>query len=69
MILEQARKMAMKDFKNHKVAINIVCNKLAETPQTDDGQDNRYEFCPADSMDIMFPISRKQFWEIVEVVK
>jgi hypothetical protein len=68
MTLDDARKMAQEDADNYQVTINLIYDKLAEYPVTDDGEDNRYGFCAVDAMDIMFPEHLKEFWNIVEVV-
>ena len=69
MILEDARKMAQEDADNYQVEINIIYDKLAEYPVTDDGKDNRYEFCAVSSMAIIYPYRLKEFWDIVDKVK
>ena len=45
MTLQEARTWAQEDANNYQVDINIVYDKLAEYPVTDDGEDNRYGFC------------------------
>lgn len=68
MTLEEARQWAQEDADQYNVVINVVYDKLAEYPVTDDGEDNRYGFCAVDAMDIMFPESFKDYWNLVEVV-
>ena len=68
MTLQEARTWAQEDANNYQVDINIVYDKLAEYPVTDDGEDNRYGFCAIEAMDIMFPDHLKDYWDIVELV-
>jgi hypothetical protein len=69
MTLEEARKWAQEDADQYGVVINVVYDKLAEYPVTDDGEDNRYGFCAVDAMDIMFPENFKDYWNLLEVIK
>ena len=68
MTLQEARTWAQEDANNYQVDINIVYDKLAEYPVTDDGEDNRYGFCAIEAMDIMFPDHLKDYWSVVEIV-
>ncbi len=68
MTIEDARKMAQEDSNDYQVVINLIYDKLAEYPVTDDGQDNRYGFCAVGAMDIMFPDYLKDYWDVVGVV-
>lgn len=68
MTLNEAQKMAQEDADNYNVVINLIYDKLAEYPVTDDGEDNRYGFCAVSAMDIMFPDHLKDYWEVVGVV-
>ena len=68
MTIEDARKMAQEDSNDYQVVINLIYDKLAEYPVTDDGQDNRYGFCAVGAMDIMFPNHLKDYWDVVGVV-
>ncbi len=68
MTIEDARKMAQEDSNDYQVVINLIYDKLAEYPVTDDGQDNRYGFCAVGAMDIMFPNNLKDYWDVVGVV-
>jgi len=68
MTLAEARKMAQEDADDYQVVINLIYDKLAEYPVTDDGEDNRYGFCAVGAMDIMFPEYLKDYWNVVGVV-
>jgi hypothetical protein len=68
MTLAEARKMAQEDADDYQVVINLIYDKLAEYPVTDDGEDNRYGFCAVGAMDIMFPEYLKDYWSVVGVV-
>ena len=68
MTLAEARKIAQEDADDYQVVINLIYDKLAEYPVTDDGEDNRYGFCAVGAMDIMFPEYLKDYWNVVGVV-
>lgn len=69
MTLSEAQKMAQEDADQYQVVINLIYDKLAEYPVTDDGEDNRYGFCAVGAMDIMFPNHLKEYWDVVGVVR
>lgn len=69
MTLSEAQEMAQEDADNYNVVINLIYDKLAEYPVTDDGEDNRYGFCAVEAMDIMFPNHLKDYWDVVGVVR
>lgn len=61
MTLENAKKFAQQDSNNSNIKINIILDHLSE-------ENEKYAYCPVNSMNIFYPEHRKDFWEIVETI-
>ena len=61
MNLENAKKFAQQDSNESNIKINVILDHLSE-------ENDKYAYCPVNSMDIFYPEYRKDFWEIVETI-
>lgn len=61
MTLENAKKFAQQDSNESNIKINVILDHLSE-------ENDKYAYCPVNSMDIFYPECRKDFWEIVETI-